>query len=150
MLRRMEERPPGGSEPPPNTRKPPEPPEPESPTQPVPMPWERPNTGAMTEWKADLVPFTVGAVAGVGFTVALISSANPPPHIVLAMAQMVGAFLAGGRGSVWMASGVAVRYLEFWEVPTWRPVRWLVQVLGAIGFAAIWALGLFLVVRSLS
>ena len=104
----------------------------------------------MTDGKADLVSFTVGAVAGVGFTVALIASANPPPHIVLAMAQLVGAFLAGGIGSVWMASGAAVKYLEFWEVPTWRPVRWLVQVLGAIGFAAIWALGLFLVVRSLS
>ena len=45
----MEERPPQGSEPPPNTWKPPEPPEPESPTQPVPMPWERPNTAAMTD-----------------------------------------------------------------------------------------------------
>ena len=100
--------------------------------------------------RADLVPFTVGAVAGVGFTVALISSANPPFHIALAMAMLVGSILTGGIASVWMASGAAVTYLEFWEVPTWRPVRWLVQVLGAIGFAAIWSLGLFLVVRSLS
>ena len=114
------------------------------------MPWERRNTAAMADRKSDLVPFTVGAVAGVGFTVALIASANPPPHVALAMAQVVGAFFAGGKGSVWMASGAAAKYLEFWEIPTWRPVRWLVQVLGAIGFAAIWALGLFLVVYSLS
>ena len=64
MLRRMEERPPQGSEPPPNTWKPPEPPEPESPTQPVPMPWEQPSTAAIDRM-ADLVPFTVGAIAGV-------------------------------------------------------------------------------------
>ena len=100
--------------------------------------------------RADLVPFTIGAVAGVGFTVALISSANPPFHIVLAIAMLVGAFLVGGIAYVWMGSGAANTYLEFWEVPTWRPVRWLVHVLGAIGFAAIWALGLFMVVRSLS
>jgi hypothetical protein len=105
---------------------------------------------AMRLRRADLVPFTVGAVAGVGFTVALISSANPPFHIALAIAMLVGSFVTGGIASVWMASGAAVKYLEFWEVPNWRPVRWFVQVLGAIGFAAIWSLGLFLVVRSLS
>ena len=49
----------------------------------------------MTNRKTDLVPFTVGAVAGVGFTVALISSANPPFHIALAMAMLVGSFFAG-------------------------------------------------------
>jgi hypothetical protein len=102
--------------------------------------------------RADLVPFTVGAVAGAGFTVALISSADPDrlDPIALGIPMLVGAFLAGGIGSVWMGGGAAVRYLEFWEVPTWRPVRWLVQVLGAIGFAAIWALGLFMVIYSLS
>ena len=100
--------------------------------------------------RADRVPFTVGAVAGVGFTVLLISSSSRPFHIVLAIAMAVGAFLAGGIASVWMGSGAAATYLEFWEVPTWRPLRWLVQVLGAIGFAAIWALGLFFVVYSLS
>ena len=102
--------------------------------------------------RADLVPFTVGAVAGGGFTVLVISSADPDrlDPIALPITMLVGSFLAGGIASVWMASGVAVRYLEFWEVPTWRPVRWLVQVLGAIGFATIWAMGLFLVVYSLS
>jgi tetrahydromethanopterin S-methyltransferase subunit D len=116
------------------------------------MPWERPNSAAMTGRKADLVPFTVGAVAGAGFTVLVISSADPDriDPIALPIAMLVGSFLAGGIGSVWLGSGAAVRYLEFWEVPTRRPVRWLVQVLGAIGFASIWALGLFMVVYSLS
>jgi hypothetical protein len=100
--------------------------------------------------RADLVPFTVGAAAGVGFTVLFILSANPPFSIALAAVMVVGALLTGGIASVWMGSGAASRYLEFWEVPTWKPVRWLVQVLGAMGFATISALGLFLVVRSLS
>ena len=100
--------------------------------------------GVRLEWsamrfrQADLVPFTVGAGAGVLFTVLLISSANPPLSIALATVMVVGTFLTGGIGSVWMGSRAACRYLEFWEVPTWKPLRSLVQVLGAVGSATIW------------
>ena len=100
--------------------------------------------------QVDPVPFTVGAVAGVAFTVLLIDSANPPFPIPLAAAMVVGAIITGGIGSVWMGSGAASKYLEFWGAPTWKPVRGLVQVAGAIGFAAFWSLGLFLAFRALS
>ena len=100
--------------------------------------------------RADLIPFTVGAGVGVGFTVLLISSSDPPTPIALATVMVVGAFLTGGIALVWMESGAGSRYLEFWEVPTWKPLRWLVEMLAAMGFATIWTLGLFMVDRSLS
>lgn len=96
------------------------------------------------------MPFAVGASAGLLFTVPFTSSASPPFHVALATVMLVGAFLTGGIGSLWMGSGAGVKYLEFWELPTWKPLRWLMQVIGGMAFAVIWDLGLFMVVRSLS
>jgi hypothetical protein len=96
-----------------------------------------------------VISSVVGAVAGGVFTVVLISSFRPPPDGAVAAASIVGASILGGLGSMWMASGAGAKYLASWGIPTWKPLRWFVQVIGAMGFATIWTLGVFMVVRSL-
>jgi len=98
--------------------------------------------------RASIVWFVLGASAAIAFTLALLGSAKPPIPGPEAAVLVVGALICGGAGSSWLANGRSVRYLELYEVPTWPPFVWFVNLAGGMGFGIIWVLGVFLLVRS--
>jgi hypothetical protein len=89
--------------------------------------------------RPDLLRFAVGAAAAVAFSTALVWSESPPATPQEAVAMLAGSLLFGGLAYVAAArSDMALTFLRFWELPTWRLLQLGVHLSAAVTAGLVW------------